>query len=435
MEKLIKCVDSLSSELENYVLSLPEDYKNIQDEFDVLYNLAACGRALAREKFLPEAFSEILHACAVTSDCAIERVMTKRKNRDDAGDVEELERALVQPLYRALTDQEVRWAELFAEFLETNRVNKGPTLTSATERVFSVFSDFMEDKGFPRYDHANEFRSDKCFWNALFERHGFSCGGGLGMKRTTGFAVNTSRDPVAFGEVCKADLSDFRVFCGKTRLALVANALMRYAGDVVSDELVNEIIDAFDRTGVNNLTTDERYRTAHLHALFLGMVENDVPVPPDVKAWMIDHRARLSEKVYSHNPSFKRPKTGDFFQEQLRWGSWDALRCVEKRARRDEEEEEEEEISTPSRNVTPEKATEFLQLPSVSLDADGWTKMKDFRNAFLGGFLHEEPAAGKGRPTLEDLRSVFGPLGLDFVSNKRRDGVRSDWVKGIRISG
>eukprot|EP00899_Mesostigma_viride_P018615 jgi/Mesvir1/26755/Mv20531-RA.1 len=364
-------------------------------------------------------------------------MMTKRKYRDDSGDVRDVERSLVQPLCRSLTAQESRWAELFAEFLETNRVNKGPTLTSSTERVFSVFSDFMEDKGFPRYDHANEFRSDKCFWNALFERHGFSCGGGLGMKRTTGFAVNTSRDPVVFGEVGKTDLSDFRVFCGKTRLALVANALLRYAGDLVSDELVNEIIDAFDRTGVNNLTTDERYRTAHLHALFLGMVENDVPVPADVKAWMIEHRERLSEKVYSYNPGFKRPKAADFFQENLRWPPWDALRCIEKRARGDEDDEEEEtsEVSMPSGVITPEKAAEFLQLPSVSLDADAWTKMKDFRNAFLGGFLHEEPAAGKGRFTLEELRNVFTPLGLDFITNKRRDGVRSDWVKGIRING
>eukprot|EP00899_Mesostigma_viride_P011510 jgi/Mesvir1/2035/Mv06245-RA.1 len=346
-----------------------------------------------------------------------------------------MDRALVQPLYRSLNEEEIRWAELFAEFLESNRVNKGPTLTSSTERVFTAFSDFMEDKGFPRYDHASEFRADKWLWNALFERHGFSCGGGLGTKRTTGFAVNNSRDPVVFGEVREADLSDFRVFCGKTRLALVANALLRYAGDLVSDELVNEIIDSFDRTGVNNLTTDERYRTAHLHALFLGLVENDVPVPVDVKAWMIEHRAKLSEKVHSYNPGFKRSKSTDFFQEYLRWPPWDALRTVEKRVKRPDEEED-EPCCLPSptvRTVTPEKAAEFVKLPSVSLEPDGWTKMKDFRNAFLGAFLHEEPAAGKGRPTLDDLRLVFEPLGLEFVTNKRHEGVRSDWVKGIRI--
>eukprot|EP00899_Mesostigma_viride_P027092 jgi/Mesvir1/7568/Mv04535-RA.1 len=74
MDKLLKCVDSLSSELERYVFSLPETYKDTVEEFVVLYNLAVCGRVLAREKFLPESFAEILHDSGVTSDCAIDNL-------------------------------------------------------------------------------------------------------------------------------------------------------------------------------------------------------------------------------------------------------------------------------------------------------------------------------------------------------------------------
>eukprot|EP00899_Mesostigma_viride_P014897 jgi/Mesvir1/23408/Mv21100-RA.1 len=291
---------------------------------------AEAARALVKEKFLEEDFEAVLKGCLRLADHVIEELCPEddarvaklayairyyvRAHRDAeaACGPETLLAALSAPLYRDLTEEERLHAHVFADFVDSKRVNKGPTLSASTERVFDAFSDFLEDRNFPKYDHFSRFREDKWYWNALFDRYGFSTGGGLGSKRTSGFSVNGSRDPK---DACTESVSledpdpdrcDFRVFCGKPRLSLVTNALMKYAGDLVSDEVLNEIIDAFDRTGVNNLTTEERYRTSHLHGLVTAMAENGVSVPEAVRDWIVDHRAALSEKIYSHNAQFQR---------------------------------------------------------------------------------------------------------------------------------
>eukprot|EP00899_Mesostigma_viride_P004530 jgi/Mesvir1/14078/Mv20409-RA.1 len=362
--------------------------------------------------------------------------MVKRVSCDEACGPETLLAALSAPLYRDLTEEERLHAHVFSDFVDSKRVNKGPTLSASTERVFDAFSDFLEDRNFARYDHFSRFQEDKWFWNALFDRYGFSTGGGLGSKRTSGFSVNGSRD---LKDACTESVSledpdpdrcDFRVFCGKTRLSLVTNALMKYAGDLVSDEVLNEIIDAFDRTGVNNLTTEERYRTSHLHGLVTAMAENGVSVPEAVRDWIVDHRAALSEKIYSHNAQFRRSRSGDFFQETLRWQRWDALlRSTDKRRHTESEEESSSEIES----VYTTKAAEFMQLENVKQDPEAWVKMKDFRQAFLVDFCGEDVSNRKNAVTNEDLRTLFEPFGLKFFRNKRRDGVRSDWVNGITI--
>eukprot|EP00899_Mesostigma_viride_P000392 jgi/Mesvir1/10353/Mv10554-RA.1 len=350
---------------------------------------------------------------------------------DDAR-VEELLRALDEPLHRPLTDEETRWARLFHEFLETDRVLKGPEHTSKTARVFEAFSDFVEDKGFPRYDHEKRFHQDKRFWNALFERHGYSCGGGLGTKRTSGFLVNDDRGVVPNGMMADVDLSDFAVFKGRTRLGMVTGALMKYAGDGVKDEVTNEIIDRLDRTGVEDLGTEEKYKTCHLHAIFLVMMQKKARVPRDIKRWMVEHRRRLSDKVWDTNPNFKRGRM-DFFHERARWPLWDALRTFE-----DQDAPECPVDSFPERvsdaAPTPENAEAFLSSSLVTLSKDGHAKVKDFRKAYLGQFLGDQAwHAGKGRTTVGDLRALFEPHGIEFMTDKKFKGVKADWVKGLEL--
>eukprot|EP00899_Mesostigma_viride_P001632 jgi/Mesvir1/1146/Mv17653-RA.1 len=362
---------------------------------------------------------------------------TDWSSEDDRARVDELLRALDEPLYRSLTDEETRLARLFHEFLETDRVVKGPEHTAKTARVFEAFSDFMEDKGGDRYDHEARFQQDKRFWNALFERHGYSCGGGLGTKRTTGFFVNDNRGVVSNGVMSDLDLSDFAVFKGRTRLGMVAGALMKYAGDGVKDELTNEIIDRLDRTGVENLGTEEKYKTCHLHALFLVMAQKKARVPREVKRWMLEHRRRLSDKVWDMNPNFKRGRM-DFFHERARWPPWDSLRTFEDEDapdRPDPAVPERASEAAPAAVPTLENAEAFLASPLVVLCKDGYTKVKDFRKAYLGQFLGDPLwHAGKGRTTVEDLRAIFEPSGIEFVSDKKIKGVKADWVKGVRLA-
>eukprot|EP00899_Mesostigma_viride_P027296 jgi/Mesvir1/7751/Mv11694-RA.1 len=323
-----------------------------------------------------------------------------------------------------MTEEETRLASEFAAFVQTNRVSKGPTLSSATEKVFEAFSDFLEDRGRERYDHVARFRKDKWFWNTLFERFGFSTGGGLGIKRTTGFCVTGSRDPV--DDAVGTEVELFDVFKGKSRLAMVASCLMNFAGDLVSDEVINELVDGIDRAGVNGLTTEDRYKTSQLHASVTALVENGIAVPPEMREWLLDHRAKMSEKVYSLN-ALKKSRSCDFFQDKLRWPPWDALASSDgKRARRDEE--------CWSSTVNSESAERFLGQECVSMDPDAWMKTTDFRKAFLGEFMGEDPRARRGRPTNEDLKKLFEPFGLEFTPLTRRGDVRAEWVRGVRLA-
>eukprot|EP00899_Mesostigma_viride_P029743 jgi/Mesvir1/9954/Mv05746-RA.1 len=297
---------------------------------------------------------------------------TDWSSEDDRARVDELLRALDEPLYRSLTDEETRLARLFHEFLETDRVVKGPEHTAKTARVFEAFSDFMEDKG-------GTVMSD-------------------------------------------LDLSDFAVFKGRTRLGMVAGALMKYAGDGVKDELTNEIIDRLDRTGVENLGTEEKYKTCHLHALFLVMAQKKARVPREVKRWMLEHRRRLSDKVWDMNPNFKRGRM-DFFHERARWPPWDSLRTFEDEDapdRPDPAVPERASEAAPAAVPTLENAEAFLASPLVVLCKDGYTKVKDFRKAYLGQFLGDPLwHAGKGGRPSRTCAPSSSPAGSSSFPTRR----------------
>eukprot|EP00899_Mesostigma_viride_P003575 jgi/Mesvir1/13218/Mv06174-RA.1 len=243
MERALRLVDFYTRHLsacDEIVLERVSIDEDEVAECCVGKNVVIAGQIIRKQKFPEGDWKDVLEVCVEAADEAIEKIALKSmsatsrhasssdmatdwSSEDDRARVDELLRALDEPLYRSLTDEETRLARLFHEFLETDRVVKGPEHTAKTARVFEAFSDFMEDKG-------GTVMSD-------------------------------------------LDLSDFAVFKGRTRLGMVAGALMKYAGDGVKDELTNEIIDRLDRTGVENLGTEEKYKTCHLHALFLVMAQ------------------------------------------------------------------------------------------------------------------------------------------------------------------
>eukprot|EP00899_Mesostigma_viride_P013456 jgi/Mesvir1/22110/Mv18713-RA.1 len=407
MERALRLVDFYTRHLsacDEIVLERVSIDEDEVAECCVGKNVVIAGQIIRKQKFPEGDWKDVLEVCVEAADEAIEKIALKSmsatsrhasssdmatdwSSEDDRARVDELLRALDEPLYRSLTDEETRLARLFHEFLETDRVVKGPEHTAKTARVFEAFSDFMEDKG-------GTVMSD-------------------------------------------LDLSDFAVFKGRTRLGMVAGALMKYAGDGVKDELTNEIIDRLDRTGVENLGTEEKYKTCHLHALFLVMAQKKARVPREVKRWMLEHRRRLSDKVWDMNPNFKRGRM-DFFHERARWPPWDSLRTFEDEDapdRPDPAVPERASEAAPAAVPTLENAEAFLASPLVVLCKDGYTKVKDFRKAYLGQFLGDPLwHAGKGRTTVEDLRAIFEPSGIEFVSDKKIKGVKADWVKGVRLA-
>eukprot|EP00899_Mesostigma_viride_P021559 jgi/Mesvir1/29404/Mv09312-RA.1 len=359
MERALRLVDFYTRHLsacDEIVLERVSVDEDEVAEYCVGKNVVIAGQIIRKQKFPEGDWKDVLEVCVEAADEAIEKIALKSmsatsrhasssdmatdwSSEDDRARVDELLRALDEPLYRSLTDEETRLARLFHEFLETDRVVKGPEHTAKTARVFEAFSDFMEDKG-------GTVMSD-------------------------------------------LDLSDFAVFKGRTRLGMVAGALMKYAGDGVKDELTNEIIDRLDRTGVENLGTEEKYKTCHLHALFLVMAQKKARVPREVKRWMLEHRRRLSDKVWDMNPNFKRGRM-DFFHERARWPPWDSLRTFEDEDapdRPDPAVPERASEAAPAAVPTLENAEAFLASPLVVLCKDGYTKVKDFRKAYLGQFL------------------------------------------------
>eukprot|EP00899_Mesostigma_viride_P003297 jgi/Mesvir1/12969/Mv05981-RA.1 len=372
MERALRLVDFYTRHLsacDEIVLERVSVDEDEVAEYCVGKNVVIAGQIIRKQKFPEGDWKDVLEVCVEAADEAIEKIALKSmsatsrhasssdmatdwSSEDDRARVDELLRALDEPLYRSLTDEETRLARLFHEFLETDRVVKGPEHTAKTARVFEAFSDFMEDKG-------GTVMSD-------------------------------------------LDLSDFAVFKGRTRLGMVAGALMKYAGDGVKDELTNEIIDRLDRTGVENLGTEEKYKTCHLHALFLVMAQKKARVPREVKRWMLEHRRRLSDKVWDMNPNFKRGRM-DFFHERARWPPWDSLRTFEDEDapdRPDPAVPERASEAAPAAVPTLENAEAFLASPLVVLCKDGYTKVKDFRKAYLGQFL----GTRCGTPGREDDR-------------------------------
>eukprot|EP00899_Mesostigma_viride_P022021 jgi/Mesvir1/3002/Mv21619-RA.1 len=372
MERALRLVDFYTRHLsacDEIVLERVSIDEDEVAEYCVGKNVVIAGQIIRKQKFPEGDWKDVLEVCVEAADEAIEKIALKSmsatsrhasssdmatdwSSEDDRARVDELLRALDEPLYRSLTDEETRLARLFHEFLETDRVVKGPEHTAKTARVFEAFSDFMEDKG-------GTVMSD-------------------------------------------LDLSDFAVFKGRTRLGMVAGALMKYAGDGVKDELTNEIIDRLDRTGVENLGTEEKYKTCHLHALFLVMAQKKARVPREVKRWMLEHRRRLSDKVWDMNPNFKRGRM-DFFHERARWPPWDSLRTFEDEDapdRPDPAVPERASEAAPAAVPTLENAEAFLASPLVVLCKDGYTKVKDFRKAYLGQFL----GTRYGTPGREDDR-------------------------------
>eukprot|EP00899_Mesostigma_viride_P000320 jgi/Mesvir1/10289/Mv01657-RA.1 len=372
MERALRLVDFYTRHLsacDEIVLERVSIDEDEVAEYCVGKNVVIAGQIIRKQKFPEGDWKDVLEVCVEAADEAIEKIALKSmsatsrhasssdmatdwSSEDDRARVDELLRALDEPLYRSLTDEETRLARLFHEFLETDRVVKGPEHTAKTARVFEAFSDFMEDKG-------GTVMSD-------------------------------------------LDLSDFAVFKGRTRLGMVAGALMKYAGDGVKDELTNEIIDRLDRTGVENLGTEEKYKTCHLHALFLVMAQKKARVPREVKRWMLEHRRRLSDKVWDMNPNFKRGRM-DFFHERARWPPWDSLRTFEDEDapdRPDPAVPERASEAAPAAVPTLENAEAFLASPLVVLCKDGYTKVKDFRKAYLGQFL----GTRCGTPGREDDR-------------------------------
>eukprot|EP00899_Mesostigma_viride_P005190 jgi/Mesvir1/14672/Mv05338-RA.1 len=367
-------------------------------------NVVVAGQILRKQKFLPEQYRDVVEACVEVADEAVEKIAPKSSVFP-----EEIARRI---LFLALAIKKLEAA--FEDGLVVAPSDKGPELTAKTAHVFEAFSDFMEDKGFDRYDHEKRFARDKWFWIALFERHGYSCGGGLGTKRSSGFLVTGDRAVVSNGILPDVDLSDFAVFKGRTRLGMVTNALMNYAGDGVKDELTNDIIDRLDRTG------------------------KKIRVPREIKRWMIEHRRRLSDKVWDTNPNFKRGRM-DFFQERAGWPAWDALRAFEDvQPPASTVDDDAESVGTEGVSdaaaPTPENAAAFLSSGLAVLSPEGYVKVKDFRQAYLGRYLGEPFwQAGKGRTTVEELRALFEARGIEFVTNKKVKGVKGDWVKGVEL--
>eukprot|EP00899_Mesostigma_viride_P003499 jgi/Mesvir1/1314/Mv22537-RA.1 len=372
MERALRLVDFYTRHLsacDEIVLERVSIDEDEVAEYCVGKNVVIAGQIIRKQKFPEGDWKDVLEVCVEAADEAIEKIALKSmsatsrhasssdmatdwSSEDDRARVDELLRALDEPLYRSLTDEETRLARLFHEFLETDRVVKGPEHTAKTARVFEAFSDFMEDKG-------GTVMSD-------------------------------------------LDLSDFAVFKGRTRLGMVAGALMKYAGDGVKDELTNEIIDRLDRTGVENLGTEEKYKTCHLHALFLVMAQKKARVPREVKRWMLEHRRRLSDKVWDMNPNFKRGRM-DFFHERARWPPWDSLRTFEDEDapdRPDPAVPERASEAAPAAVPTLENAEAFLASPLVVLCKDGYTKVKDFARPTSASFW----VTRYGTPGREDDR-------------------------------
>eukprot|EP00899_Mesostigma_viride_P012436 jgi/Mesvir1/21193/Mv21540-RA.1 len=369
MERALRLVDFYTRHLsacDEIVLERVSIDEDEVAEYCVGKNVVIAGQIIRKQKFPEGDWKDVLEVCVEAADEAIEKIALKSmsatsrhasssdmatdwSSEDDRARVDELLRALDEPLYRSLTDEETRLARLFHEFLETDRVVKGPEHTAKTARVFEAFSDFMEDKG-------GTVMSD-------------------------------------------LDLSDFAVFKGRTRLGMVAGALMKYAGDGVKDELTNEIIDRLDRTGVENLGTEEKYKTCHLHALFLVMAQKKARVPREVKRWMLEHRRRLSDKVWDMNPNFKRGRM-DFFHERARWPPWDSLRTFEDEDapdRPDPAVPERASEAAPAAVPTLENAEAFLASPLVVLCKDGYTKVKDFARPTSASFWGPAVARREGK--------------------------------------
>eukprot|EP00899_Mesostigma_viride_P003576 jgi/Mesvir1/13219/Mv06175-RA.1 len=93
----------------------------------------------------------------------------------------------------------------------------------------------------------------------------------------------------------------------------------------------------------------------------------------------------------------------DFFHERARWPPWDSLRTFEDEDapdRPDPAVPERASEAAPAAVPTLENAEAFLASPLVVLCKDGYTKVKDFRKAYLGQFL----GTRCGTPGREDDR-------------------------------